>query len=50
MTGKELIKKAFRLEEAERIPWVPFVGCHGGEITGKNAEEYLNVIIRMVYR
>ena len=41
MTGKELIKKAFRLEETERIPWVPFVGCHGGEIIGKNAEEYL---------
>ena len=41
MTGKELIKKTIKLEEAERIPWVPFVGCHGGKLTGKNAEEYL---------
>ena len=41
MTGKELIKKAFKLEETERIPWVPFVGCHGGHLIGKNAEEYL---------
>ena len=41
MTGKELIKKAFALEEVERIPWVPFVGSHGGYLVGKNAEEYL---------
>ena len=41
MTGKELIKKAFRLEETERIPWVPFVGCLGGKLIGKDAEEYL---------
>ncbi|MBE9510800.1 MAG: uroporphyrinogen decarboxylase family protein, partial [Bacteroidetes bacterium] len=41
MTGKELIKKAFRLEETERIPWIPFVGCHGGILIGKDAEEYL---------
>jgi len=41
MTGKELIKKAFGLQEVERIPWVPFVGCHGGNLIGKDAEEYL---------
>ena len=41
MTGKELVKKAFRLEETERIPWVPFVGAHGGSLIGKTAEEYL---------
>ena len=41
MTGKELIKKAFRLEETERTPWVPFVGCLGGKLIGKDAEEYL---------
>ncbi len=41
MRGKKLIQKAFRLEEVERIPWVPFVGCHGGSLIGKKADEYL---------
>ncbi len=39
--GIELIKKAFALEPVERIPWVPFVGVHGGFLTGTNAESYL---------
>ncbi len=41
MTGKEIIKKAFGLQEVERIPWIPFVGCQGGKLIGKDAEEYL---------
>jgi uroporphyrinogen decarboxylase len=41
MTGKELVKKAFRLEETERTPWVPFVGSHGGSLMGMGADEYL---------
>lgn len=41
MTGKELVLKAFKLEEVERIPWVPFVGVHGGKLIGVNATEYL---------
>lgn len=41
MTGLNLIKQAFRLEKTERSPWVPFVGCHGGNLIGKNASEYL---------
>ncbi|MCY1721760.1 thioredoxin family protein [Prolixibacteraceae bacterium Z1-6] len=41
MKGLELIKKAFALEEVERIPWVPFVGVHGGYLTGVDAETYL---------
>ena len=41
MTGKELILKAFRLEEVERVPWVPFVGVHGGTLIGTSAKEYL---------
>jgi len=44
MTGKELIKMAFGLKETERIPWVPFVGAHGGNLVGQNAEEYLSTI------
>ena len=41
MTGKELVQMAFRLEEVDRIPWVPFVGVHGGKLIGKTATEYL---------
>jgi uroporphyrinogen decarboxylase len=41
MKGLELIKKAFALEEVERVPWVPFVGVHGGHLTGVDAETYL---------
>lgn len=41
MYGKQLIEKAFCLEEVDRIPWVPFVGCHGGRLIGASASEYL---------
>nr|WP_320120440.1 uroporphyrinogen decarboxylase family protein [uncultured Marinifilum sp.] len=41
MKGFELIKKAMRLEEVERIPWVPFVGAHAGELLGMTATKYL---------
>ncbi len=41
MHGLELIKKAMALEETERVPWVPFVGVHGGFLNGVDAETYL---------
>jgi len=41
MTGKELILKAFRLEEVERIPWVPFVGIHGAKLIDVPGDKYL---------
>lgn len=41
MKGLELVKKAIRLEEVERVPWVPFVGVHAGRLIGVNATEYL---------
>ena len=41
MKGKNLIKRAFQLENIERIPWVPFVGCHAGNLIDLNAKEYL---------
>jgi uroporphyrinogen decarboxylase len=40
-TGKELIKRAFKLKSNARIPWVPFVGCHGASLIGAGADEYL---------
>ncbi len=41
MTGKELLLKALRNEETPRPAWVPFVGCHGGKLIDKPADEYL---------
>lgn len=41
MNGKQLIQNAFHLEKVERIPWVPFVGCHGGKLLNITATEYL---------
>lgn len=41
MQGLERIKKAFALQPVDRIPWVPFVGVHGGYLTGVDATTYL---------
>jgi uroporphyrinogen decarboxylase len=41
LKGLKLLKKAFNLEEVERVPWVPFVGVHGGELIGVDADTYL---------
>lgn len=41
MKGLQLIKQAFSLQPVERVPWVPFVGVHGGFLTGVDAETYL---------
>jgi MtaA/CmuA family methyltransferase len=41
MKSKELIERAFHCKEVSRIPWVPFVGCHGGSLIGVNAKDYL---------
>lgn len=41
MKGFELVKRAMKLENVERIPWVPFVGSHAGALLDKTATEYL---------
>lgn len=41
MSGKELIYAVMRHEKTDAIPWVPFVGVHGGRIIGKDATEML---------
>ena len=41
MTGKERVMKAFGREAVDRVPWVPFVGCHAGALLGVSAKEYL---------
>jgi len=41
MTGREILLKAIRNERTPRPAWVPFVGCHGGALIGRPADEYL---------
>ncbi len=41
MKGLKLIKKAMTLQPVDRIPWVPFVGCHAGQLLGLTATQYL---------
>lgn len=40
MKPKERILHAIRSEQVDRIPWVPFVGCHGASLIGVSAKEY----------
>ena len=46
--GKELLFKAFARETTERIPWVPFVGCHGAYLIAMEAGEYLRSSDHMI--
>lgn len=40
MKGLELIQAAMNRQEVDRIPWVPFVGSHAGELLGLDATTY----------
>ncbi len=40
MNSKQLVLDAIKLKEVERIPWVPFVGCHAASLIGTDAERY----------
>jgi uroporphyrinogen decarboxylase len=39
--GKKFLLDAIKGKETERLPWVPFVGCHGGALIDEDAESYL---------
>jgi MtaA/CmuA family methyltransferase len=41
VTGKERIFAAFACKPVDRVPWVPFVGCHAGALLGISAETFL---------
>jgi len=41
MNGKELLLDALQSKPVDRLPWVPFVGVHGGALVGVDATEYL---------
>lgn len=38
---KDLVLKALRFEEAERVPWVPFTGVHAAKLIDLDAETFL---------
>lgn len=38
---KDLVFKALRCEETERVPWVPFTGVHCAKLIGMDAAEFL---------
>ena len=40
MGSKELVFRALTCKTTDRIPWVPFVGCHAAKLLGVNADEY----------
>lgn len=41
MSNKSILMEALNYGEPERIPWLPYVGVHGGYLIGKTAEELL---------
>lgn len=41
MTRKEILFKTLQHEATEQVAWVPFSGCHAGQIMGFTAEEVL---------
>lgn len=40
MNSKQLVMDAIYNKEVERIPWVPFVGCHAAKLIGVSAKEF----------
>jgi len=40
-TCKELVFRALRCQEVERVPWVPFTGVHCAKLMNMDAETYL---------
>lgn len=41
MPGKEVLLSALRGETTPRPGWIPFTGCHAGQLIGAPADEYL---------
>lgn len=39
--NRELVLKALKCEEVERVPWVPFTGVHCAKLLGMDAESFL---------
>ncbi|QHQ63138.1 uroporphyrinogen decarboxylase [Anaerocolumna sedimenticola] len=53
MNSKQLVLDALYNKEVERIPWVPFVGCHAASLINADTEEYFknaDLIVKGVTR
>ncbi len=48
MNGLKLIEQALKLQEVERVPWVPFVGVHGGKLVEVDATAYMQSAQHMI--
>lgn len=48
LPSRELLLAALRGESTDRPAWVPFVGVHGGQLTGLSSAEYLRSADAMV--
>ncbi|MFI3172895.1 MAG: uroporphyrinogen decarboxylase family protein [Eubacteriales bacterium] len=42
MNARERVLNAIQCQEVDRIPWVPFVGCHAAKLIGTDCETYFN--------
>lgn len=42
MNAKERVLNAMQCKEVDRVPWVPFVGCHAAKLIGTDCETYFN--------
>ncbi len=40
MNSKQLVMDALSCKKVDRIPWVPFVGCHAAKLIDVNCEEF----------
>lgn len=40
MNAKERVLSALQCKEVDRIPWVPFVGCHAASLIGTDCESF----------
>lgn len=41
MKNKDIFVKTMNYQETARVPWIPYVGVHGGYLINKPADEYL---------
>ncbi|NUQ00010.1 MAG: thioredoxin family protein [Armatimonadetes bacterium] len=49
VNSRELVLAALRCQPTARVPWIPYVGCHGGALVGKTATEYLTEPAAVAY-
>lgn len=48
MSKKQLVLDAMKCKEVERIPWVPFVGCHAASLIDVDCESYFKSVDHIV--